>query len=45
MKKVLAELHQLINSLEDHGLTAEASSLQEVFTTARWQRLANIIKD
>ena len=31
MKKVLAELHQLINSLEDHGLTAEASSLQEVF--------------
>ena len=30
-KKVLAELHQLINSLEDHGLTAEASSLQEVF--------------
>ena len=31
MKKVLAELHQLINSLEDHGLAAEASSLQEVF--------------
>ena len=31
MKKVLAELHQLINSLEDHGLTAEASSLQEEF--------------
>jgi hypothetical protein len=31
MKKVLAELHQLINNLEDHGLIAEASTLQEVF--------------
>ncbi len=31
MKKVLAELHELINDLEDQGLTAEASSLQEVF--------------
>jgi hypothetical protein len=31
MKKVLAELHELINELEDNGLTAEASSLQEVF--------------
>jgi hypothetical protein len=31
MKNVLAELHELINDLEDHGLTAEASSLQEVF--------------
>ena len=31
MKNVLAELHELINDLEDQGLTAEASSLQEVF--------------
>jgi hypothetical protein len=31
MKTVLAELHELINDLEDQGLTAEASSLQEVF--------------
>ena len=31
MKNVLAELHSLINDLEDQGLTAEASSLQEVF--------------
>ena len=31
MKKVLAELHELINELEDNGLTAEASSLQDVF--------------
>ena len=31
MKKVLAELHSLINDLEDQGLTAEASSLQDVF--------------
>ncbi len=31
MKKVLAELHELINNLEDHGLIAEASTLQEVF--------------
>lgn len=31
MKKVLAELHELINDFEDQGLTAEASSLQEVF--------------
>ena len=31
MKKVLAELHELINELEDNGLIAEASSLQEVF--------------
>jgi len=31
MKKVLAELHELINELEDNGLTAEASTLQEVF--------------
>jgi hypothetical protein len=31
MKKVLAELHELINEFEDQGLTAEASSLQEVF--------------
>lgn len=31
MKKVLAELHQLINNLEDYGLIAEASTLQEVF--------------
>lgn len=31
MKKVLAELHELINDLEDHGLIAEASTLQEVF--------------
>lgn len=31
MKTVLAELHELINDLEDQGLTAEAASLQEVF--------------
>ena len=31
MKTVLAELHELINDLEDQGLTAEASTLQEVF--------------
>ncbi len=31
MKNVLAELHELINDLEDQGLTAEAASLQEVF--------------
>ena len=31
MKKVLAELHELINNLEDQGLTSEASTLQEVF--------------
>ncbi len=31
MKNVLAELHSLINELEDQGLTSEASSLQEVF--------------
>ena len=31
MKTVLAELHELINDLEDQGLIAEASSLQEVF--------------
>jgi hypothetical protein len=31
MKTVLAELHELINELEDQGLTAEASTLQEVF--------------
>ena len=31
MKQVLAELHSLINDLEDQGLTVEASSLQEVF--------------
>ena len=31
MKNVLAELHELINDLEDQGLTVEASSLQEVF--------------
>ena len=31
MKQVLAELHSLINDLEDQGLTAEASSLQDVF--------------
>ena len=31
MKKVLAELHELINDFEDKGLTAEASSLQDVF--------------
>lgn len=31
MKKVLAELHELINNLEDHGLIAEASTLQAVF--------------
>lgn len=31
MKKVLAELHELINNFEDKGLTAEASSLQQVF--------------
>lgn len=31
MKNVLAELHSLINDLEDQGLTAEASTLQEVF--------------
>lgn len=31
MKKVLAELHELINDFEDQGLTAEASSLQKVF--------------
>jgi hypothetical protein len=31
MKKVLAELHSLINDLEDQGLTAEAYSLQDVF--------------
>ena len=31
MKTVLAELHELINDLEDQGLIAEASTLQEVF--------------
>lgn len=31
MKKVLAELHELISDFEDQGLTAEASSLQKVF--------------
>jgi hypothetical protein len=31
MKHVLAELHELINDLEDQGLVSEASSLQEVF--------------
>lgn len=31
MKKVLAELHELINEFEDNGLIAEASTLQEVF--------------
>jgi hypothetical protein len=31
MKTVLAELHELINDLEDQGLTVEASTLQEVF--------------
>lgn len=31
MKQVLAELHELINDLEDQGLVSEASSLQEVF--------------
>ena len=31
MKTVLAELHELINDLEDQGLVAEASTLQEVF--------------
>ena len=29
MKTVLAELHELINDLEDQGLTAEASTLQD----------------
>lgn len=31
MKNVLADLHNLISELEDSGLTAEASTLQNVF--------------
>jgi hypothetical protein len=31
MRQVLAELHALINELEDQGLVAEASTLQDVF--------------
>ena len=45
MKKVLAELHQLINSLEDHGLTAEASSLQEVFVRVAQKADANDLSE
>lgn len=31
MRQVLAELHSLISELEDQGLVAEASTLQDVF--------------